>query len=63
MWECFIIIILVLLSVQLDNIPTGLAREEKNHNLFISFLKSGAGSVWQGMSQQDQLSSAICNDL
>lgn len=40
MRECFIIIILGFLSVQLDNIPTGLAREEKGHNSYFFFFSS-----------------------
>ena len=66
MQEFFIIIIIVLLPVRLDNIPIGLAREEKSNNFLkyiFSFLKSRAGSICLGMSQQDQFSSLICNDL
>lgn len=70
MWEWFIILILGFLSVQLDNILTGLAREEKGHNFylffffffFFPFLNSRASSTCLGMSQQNQFSSSIYND-
>lgn len=53
MWECFVIIIFGLLSVQSDNKQIRLAREEKTN--FFSFFppKSRAGSICLGMSQQD----------